>query len=243
MHIAEEHVSPKTTGAGAADRVSERPQSDFTARARIRESAIARFAAEGFGASFATIAKSAGVSPGLITHHFGSKAALRAECDAEVLRRFQATKADGLANPSGALLDYVADPSVAAPLLVYILRAVHAGGQGAQEFLEHLLDVTREAMRASVESGLVRPSRDEEARTRYLTYQSMGALLVELLTMPDATPEEFYAAALASQRNQILPVLELFTEGILTTRQMLDDYLDYVGDPTGADVPTPGATA
>jgi hypothetical protein len=33
------------------------------------------------------------------------------------------------------------------------------------------------------------------------------------------------------QRDQILPTLELFTEGILTTRRMLDDYLLYVGDP------------
>jgi AcrR family transcriptional regulator len=218
-------------------------ESDLTARARIRESAITCFAAEGFGASFTTIAQSAGVSPGLITHHFGSKAALRAECDAEVLRRYQATKTDGVANPSAYLLGNVAEPSVMAPLLVYMLRAVHAGGRGAQEFLEHLLDAARVVMKASVDAGLVRPSRDEEARLRYLTYQAMGALLVELLTMPDATPEEFYAAALASQRNQILPVLELFTEGMLTTRQMLDDYLDYVGDPPSADAAADHATA
>jgi len=219
------------------------PESDLTARARIREAAITCFATEGFGASFATIAKGAGVSPGLITHHFGSKVALRAECDIEVLRRYQATKSDGLANPSGYLLDNVPDPSVTATLLVYILRAVHAGGRGAQEFLEHLVDAAREAMKANVEAGIVRPSRDEEARLRYLTYQGIGALLVELLTMPDATPAEFYSAALASQRNQILPVLELFTEGLLTTRQMLDHYLNYVGDPPSADAPVDDATA
>jgi len=61
--------------------------------------------------------------------------------------------------------------------------------------------------------------------------------------MPDATPAEFYSAALASQRNQILPVLELFTEGLLTTRQMLDHYLNYVGDPPSADAPVDDATA
>ncbi|NYI40994.1 TetR/AcrR family transcriptional regulator [Demequina lutea] len=219
------------------------PDSDLTARARIREAAIACFASQGFGASFTTIAKSAGVSPGLITHHFGSKAALRSECDAEVLRRYQAIKTDGVANPSGSLLHYVADPSIAAPLLVYILRAVHAGGRAAREFLEHLVDEAREAMRASVEAGLVRPSRDDEARLRYLIFQSIGALLVELLTMPDATPDEFVAAALASQRDQMLPMLEIFTEGMLTTRQMLDDYLDYVGDPPREDVPADAVTA
>ena len=226
------HIAPPVTA----------PESDLTARARIREAAISCFAAEGFGASFATIARSAGVSPGLITHHFGSKEALRAECDAEVLRRYLAMKTDGVANPSGSLLNFIDDPRDVAPLLVYMLRAVQAGGRGARGFLEHLVDAAREAMEASVEAGIVRPSRDEEARLRYLIYQSIGALLVELLTMPDATPEEFYAAALASQRNQILPVLELFTEGMLTTRQMLDDYLDYVGDPPRADAAPGDAT-
>ena len=227
--------------AEAADKTTR--ESDLTARARIREAAISCFAAEGFGASFATIAKSAGVSPGLITHHFGSKAALRAECDTEVLRRYQALKTEGLANPSGSLLNNAADPTIMAPLLVYILRAVHAGGRSAQEFLEHLVDAAREAMRASVEAGIVRPSRDEEARLRFLINQSMGTLLVELLTTPEATPEEFFAAALASQRTQILPMLELFTEGLFTTRQMLDDYLDYVGDPPRADAEAADATA
>ena len=238
MHIAPEVAKPEVAKPEVA-----RPDSDLTARARIREAAINCFAAEGFGASFATIAKSAGVSPGLITHHFGSKAALRAECDAEVLRRYLAMKTDGVANPSGSLLNFIDNPSFVAPLLVYMLRAVQAGGPGARAFLEHLVDTAREAMKPAVDAGLVRPSRDEEARLRYLIYQAIGGLLVELLTMPEATPDTFAAAALASQRNQMLPMLEVFTEGVLTTRRMLDDYLDYVGDPPGADAAAHDATA
>ncbi len=34
-------------------------------------------------------------------------------------------------------------------------------------------------------------------------------------------------------RDHVLPTLELFTEGLLTSRRMLDDYLLYVGDPPG----------
>lgn len=207
------------------------PASDLTARARIRDAAISCFAEEGFDASFRTIAQRAGVSPGLITHHFGSKAALRAECDAEVLRHYQALKTDSLADPSAYLLANLTGPSAAAPLVVYLLRAIHAGGKPAQEFLEHLIDSAREVMRAGVETGLVRPSRDEEARLRYLTYQTMGALLIQFLTTPGATPDEFVMSARDGQRDQILPTLELFSEGLLTTRRMLDDYLLYIGDP------------
>jgi hypothetical protein len=159
------------------------------------------------------------------------------------LRRYLALKTDGLANPSGSLLDFFADASVVAPLLVYILRAVQAGGRGAREFLEHLVDTAREAIKPAVEAGLVRPSRDEESRVRYLIYQSIGGLLVELLTMPDAAPDEFVAAALAGLRNQMLPMLEVFTEGVFTTRQMLNDYLDYVGDPPREDAAANDTTA
>jgi AcrR family transcriptional regulator len=56
--------------------------SDLTARARIRDAAIALFADKGIeGASVRDIAQAAGVSSGLLRHHFGSKAELRDACD------------------------------------------------------------------------------------------------------------------------------------------------------------------
>jgi AcrR family transcriptional regulator len=209
----------------------ERPASDLTARARIRDAAVACFAEQGFGASYRTIAQRAGVSPGLITHHFGSKDVLRAECDAEVLRRYQALKSSSVADPSGYLFKHLAEPGPAAQLTVYMLRAIHAGGRPAHDFLEHLIDAAREVMRASVEAGLVRPSRDEETRTRYLAYQTMGALLIQFLTAPDPSPDAFIDSMRSRQQDQILPTLELFTEGLLTSRRTLDDYLAYLGDP------------
>lgn len=205
-------------------------ESDLTARARIRDAAIACFAEEGFGASFRTIAQRAGVSPGLITHHFGSKDRLRAECDAEVLRRYADVKRDAVDRPTDHLISSLVAPGFAASLLVYMLRAIHAGGQPARDFLERIVDDARGVMAHSVQAGLVKPSRDEEARLRYLTYQTLGALLVQFLTSPGATPEEFVASIQAGQQDQILPTLELFTEGFLADRTLLDDYLTYLND-------------
>ena len=55
---------------------------DLTARARIREAAIALFAERGIGpATIRDIAAEAGVSSGLVRHHFGSKEGLRQACD------------------------------------------------------------------------------------------------------------------------------------------------------------------
>ncbi len=211
----------------------ERPSSDLTARARIRDAAIACFAEQGFDASFRTIAARAEVSPGLITHHFGSKEALRAECDAEVLLRYEALKTGGLLDPSAYLAEHLAEPGEAAVWVVYMLRAIHAGGEPARQFLEHFIDSVRQVMKASIESGVIRPSRDEEARLRYLTHHTMGALLIRFLTAEDTTPDAFVASMHGRGRDDILPTLELFTEGILSTRRMLDDYLVYIGDPPG----------
>jgi AcrR family transcriptional regulator len=55
---------------------------DLTARARIRDAAIALFAERGVeGATIREIAQTAGVSSGLLRHHFGSKEGLRDACD------------------------------------------------------------------------------------------------------------------------------------------------------------------
>jgi AcrR family transcriptional regulator len=60
---------------------------DLTARARIRDAAMRHFAEQGFErATIRGIAETAGVSSGLVRHHFGSKEALRDACDEHVLR-------------------------------------------------------------------------------------------------------------------------------------------------------------
>ena len=58
-----------------------RPE-DLTARARIRDAALALFAERGIAAAtIRDIAQAAGVSSGLLRHHFGSKEGLREACD------------------------------------------------------------------------------------------------------------------------------------------------------------------
>jgi TetR/AcrR family transcriptional regulator, regulator of cefoperazone and chloramphenicol sensitivity len=60
-------------------------EEDLTARAKIRDAAFRLFADEGYrGTSIRDVARAAGVSPGLVQHHFGSKAGLREACDAHV---------------------------------------------------------------------------------------------------------------------------------------------------------------
>lgn len=62
------------------------PVGDLTARARIRDAALQHFADRGAEATTVrAVAKAAGVTPGLVCHHFGSKRGLWEACDAYVL--------------------------------------------------------------------------------------------------------------------------------------------------------------
>ncbi|WP_125777855.1 TetR/AcrR family transcriptional regulator [Antribacter gilvus] len=220
----------------AADR------SDLTARARIRDAAVARFAVEGFAVPVRAIAADAGVSPGLVLHHFGSKEGLRAECDEHVLELIRTSKRDVLAAESGptSFLAEIATVADRAPLVGYVLRSLQAGGPVGRAFVEHMIQDAVEYLREGVAAGLIQPSRDEEARARYLTMSSLGALLAELALTPTATLDELTTVVTTYFGRIALPALELYTEGFLTTRRMLDDYLMYVPDPPGTPVADSG---
>src|ERR1017187_2273073 len=73
---------------------------DLTARARIREAALEHFARDGYDrATIRGIANTAGVSPGLLRHHYGSKDALREACDNYVFEILHRVNAQLLEDP------------------------------------------------------------------------------------------------------------------------------------------------
>ncbi len=60
---------------------------ELTTRVRIRNAALKHFAEEGYDkATIRAIAQTAGVSHGMLRHHYGSKDALRAMCDEYVFK-------------------------------------------------------------------------------------------------------------------------------------------------------------
>lgn len=203
---------------------------------RLVRAAIVRFAREGFDAPLRGIADDAGVSAALLIKRFGSKAGLREACDDAVLDAIRTVKnANIRAAAAGQLIPWLANDEESAPLLGYSLRSVLEGGPLARVFVDHLVEDAAEYTADAVERGLVRPSRDEQARARYLTLSGLGAFVLTMLLDPSADPADLSGLMRRIQGDTALPMLELFTEGLFTTRQMLDDYLLYVSDPPAGD--------
>ncbi|MHA6622152.1 TetR/AcrR family transcriptional regulator [Pseudonocardia sp. DLS-67] len=120
------------------------PPEDLTARARIRDAAMAEFSARGpAGATIRGIAERAGVSPALVQHHFGTKDGLRAACDAFVLDYMRAGVEEGIAR------DRIGDPAfiaathaTAPPVLRYLARALVDGSPAAATVFDELVAIT-----------------------------------------------------------------------------------------------------
>ncbi|MFI5896975.1 TetR/AcrR family transcriptional regulator [Actinoplanes sp. NPDC051513] len=104
---------------------------DLTARARIREAAVALFGELGFErTTFRGIAEVAGVAPSLVRHHFGSKQGLRDACDKHLIKTLRRLNARVETNGLDAAPDM--RPSTAlGPYQRYLARALSEGAATA----------------------------------------------------------------------------------------------------------------
>ncbi|GAA1945312.1 TetR/AcrR family transcriptional regulator [Agromyces allii] len=221
MRIAEADPTSETAA------VPDPAPSDLTTRARLRDAAIECFAAEGFGASVRTIAARAGVSAGLIRHHFGSKDALRAECDDAVLERHRTLKTEGLESPANAMAQ-LAEADEHGAMLVYILRSVQDGSPAGASFIEHLIADAAAYSEQAVASGILRPSLDPVGRARLMVTQSVGGLIVMLSLHPEIDLTDFKTVLAKTFEQIALPSIELYTNGVFADSTYLDQYLAYV---------------
>src|SRR3954471_10969656 len=116
---------------------------DLTARARIRDAAIRLFADRGIdGTTVRDIAQAAGVSPGLLRHHFGSKEGLREACDQYVLDRSMGIKEELLLGGKMAQPGFL--PSVHPTVMLmyrYVTRALLDGSPAAAAMFDHMVDI------------------------------------------------------------------------------------------------------
>jgi AcrR family transcriptional regulator len=128
------------------DAKPERADADLTARARIRDAALRLFAEQGFeSTTIRGIAAAAGVSSGLVRHHFGSKEALRDACDAHALDRMMAVKEEAVL--AGRLADPAFLAAVYPSMLLtqrYLARSLVDGSPSAAALFDRMVDVAEQ---------------------------------------------------------------------------------------------------
>jgi AcrR family transcriptional regulator len=186
---------------------------DLTARARIRDAALLQFAEHGMkGATFRGIAEAAGVSVGLVQHHFGSKEELREACDAyalDMVRELSSASAgEAMADP-GFL---AATVQVDLPVRRYLARALVDGSEAATRVFDDLV-ATTERYFADPPPGVAPPgTRDVRAYSAAVVAMTTGMEvlhqhLTRVLGADTFTPE----GSLRLRR----AVLEIFDDRLL----------------------------
>jgi len=153
----------------------ERSPEDLTARARIRDAALQLFAERGIaGATIRDIAAAAGVSSGLVRHHFGSKEALRDACDAYAMERSNQLREELLVD--GRLTDPSAVVAVhpqAVLLQRYLTNSLMDGSATAEAMFESMVRLGEEWL-----TFRKVPSPDLRAYAAVLCAMQMGVFLM-----------------------------------------------------------------
>ncbi len=163
---------------------------DQTARANIRASALELFALKGPDAvSIREIAAAAGVSPGLVLHHYGSKQGLRDAVDEHVAAFFEIlTKGSmtDLAQPgadttgvtSGFSELLVAHLPPGSPIPAYLRRLLLSDDPAGRQIFKTWYDLTLALTKQGIASGDMRPSSDPEVRAAFLMINDLATMLL-----------------------------------------------------------------
>ncbi len=166
--------------------MSSTPASDLTGLARIRNAALEGFARDGVAAtSIRDVAKRAGVSPGLVQHHFPTKAALVDAVTEHVVAL--ATEAFSDLSENGSPIEaqqelgdrvtaFVAEHPTA---VLYVARSAADGEQAALEIFDAFVAIAREQWRRLDDRGLLRADVDLEWTALHAVVHVLGTLLLK----------------------------------------------------------------
>ncbi|HEU5422163.1 MAG TPA: TetR/AcrR family transcriptional regulator, partial [Nitrolancea sp.] len=197
----------------AIEAAGGRPPEDLTARTRIRDAALRLFTECGIsGATIRGIAAVAGVSPGLVRDHFGSKEALRDACDAYALERLTRLQAEifdeGQLDDQGFLFSI--QPTVLL-LQNYLVRSMMDGSDAAAAMFETAVQLgERWLEREQIESS------DPRAFAAALVSMKLGVFLLHeqlsrVLGVDIRTPE--------GHARVLKGMLDAFTHPLLTAEE------------------------
>lgn len=154
-------------------------QDDRTTKARLRDAAIELVAAHGAdGLTARAVAEVVDVSPGLVTHHFGSMDGLQEACDHHVAALVREAKHDAMAQ--GAALDPLAAlrESGTTHLLRYLARRLGQDAPAVAGLVDELVDDAEAYLAEGEATGLIQPTDDPRGRAVVVVLWSLGGLVL-----------------------------------------------------------------
>jgi len=167
-----------------------RNRGDLTARAVIRDEALRLFAAHGPEAvSLRRVAAEAGVSPGLVAHHFGSKAGLREAVDAHITALFDtlfdtmfaalnAAEWDSPATAGSFAEAMLSQLPADSPVPAYLRHLLLAGDTTGRALFARWYGLTVQMLDRLTAAGVVRPSLDPAVRAAFLMINDLAVLML-----------------------------------------------------------------
>lgn len=157
--------------------------SDLTAAARIRNAALEGFARDGIGAtSIRDVAKAAGVSPGLVQHHFKTKDDLRDAVNGYVIETALEAFSDLPVEGSAELIQQAMGDRVTAfvrdhpTALRYVARSVAEGDRAALAIFDSFVEIAQEQWQRLADEGALRSDID-------LTWTALHVVVLNLATV------------------------------------------------------------
>jgi AcrR family transcriptional regulator len=193
--------------------------SDLTTYARIRNAALEGFAAKGVEAtSIRDVAAAAGVSPGLVQHHFGTKAGLRDAVNefviAVALETFEDLVREGedaevWAEMGDTTTAWVRDNAVA---VRYVARALAEGDPEASKILGALVEIARSRwLEPLARKGTLKTDVDKDWAAIHVIVFNLASVLLEP-AISDQLPAPFFTPAQLARWNTA--TTELYRGGL-----------------------------
>lgn len=131
------------------------------------------------GATIKGIADQAGVSVGLVQHHFGTKANLRQACDDAVVEVFRRRTTQGVATGDIAQPDFMASLYEASPPLIrYLARAAVEGGPAAAAVLDEFAAGAEEFLNATWPQRFARGSQRARDAAAVMCAMHTGVIML-----------------------------------------------------------------
>lgn len=163
--------------------------SDLTASARIRNAALEGFARDGVaGTTIRDVAKAAGVSPGLVQHHFKTKADLERTVNEHVLQ-IAVEASEGLEEATAEadieelflamgerVTEFVRDHRSA---LLYVIRSAANGEKAGLEIFDAFLALVNRHVERLAEEGTLRDDADRLWLGLQVVILDLGTVLLE----------------------------------------------------------------